>query len=133
MLQLLWNFSAHVSGGPAMAATGSPDIAALDKAVVAVVNDGVEVVVDLQPADLANVLMLVVQSSVATADVTVKLRDKAGGGGHTTDALPLTQPLLLSGGAIALLPGAPKQAVLKYAAGGAADTATIELVAARKL
>jgi hypothetical protein len=133
MLQLIWNFAAQVSGGPAVAASGNPDIGALDKAVVAVKNDGADVIVDLQPAGADKIVMLVVQSSVTTDKVTVKIRDGTGAGTHTTGALPLTTPLLLAGSALELLPGAPKQAVLNYATGGAAATATIELVVARKL
>lgn len=132
MLQLMWNFSASVAGGPAVAAKSSPEIGALDKAVVAVKNDGNEVVVDLQPALADKVLLLVAQSSVASDKLTIKISDGAGTPKETGE-LPLTQPLLLAGAALALLPGAPKKAILKFATGGPAVTATVELLVARKL
>ena len=132
MLQLVWNFSASVSGGPSFAAKSSPEIGALDKAVVTIKNDGAETTVDLQPAGTDKVLLLVAQSSVALDKVTIKISDGAGTP-KVTGELPLTQPLLLAGGALALLPGAPKQAILKYASGGPAATATVELLVARKL
>jgi len=132
MLQLVWNFSASVGGGPSVAATSSPEIGALDKAVVTIKNDGAETVVDLQPAGVDKVLLLVAQSSVASDKITIKISD-GGGTPKATGEMALTQPLLLAGGSIGLLPGAPKQAILKFATGGAAATATVELLVARKL
>jgi hypothetical protein len=132
MLQLVWNFSASVGGGPSVAAKSSPEIGALDKAVVTIKNDGAETIVELQPAAAEKVLLLVAQSSLASDKVTIKISDGAGSP-KATAALPLDQPLLLAGAALALLPGAPKQAILKFAAGGPAATATVELMVARKL
>ena len=132
MLQLVWNFSASVAGGPAVAAQSKPEIGALDKAVVIVKNDGVEVPVDLQPAGTDKVRLLVVQSSVASENVTIKISDDASTPKVTAE-LPLKQPLLLAGGAIALLPHAPKKAILKFASGTPAATATVELLVARTL
>lgn len=132
MLQLVWNFSASVGGGPSVAAKSSPEIGALDKAVVTISNDGVDVVVDLQPAVADKVLLLFAQSSVASDKVTIKISDGANTP-KVTGALKLDQPLLLAGGSLALLPGAPKQAILNFATGGATATATIELLVARQL
>jgi hypothetical protein len=132
MLQLVWNFSASVGGGPSVAATSSPEIGALDKAVVTIKNDGANTVVDLQPAVADKVLLLFAQSSVASDKVTIKISDGAATPKETS-ALKLDQPLLLAGGALALLTGAPKQAILNFATGGATATATVELLVARKL
>jgi hypothetical protein len=132
MLQLVWNFSASVGGGPSVAAKSSPEIGALDKVVVTIKNDGTDKVVDLQPAQADKVVLIVALSSVPTDKVTIKISDGAGTP-KVTGELPLTQPLLLAGGALALLPGAPKQAILKFATGGASATATIELLVAREL
>jgi hypothetical protein len=132
MLQLVWNFSAAVGGGPSVAAKSSPEIGALDKAVVSVPNDGSKFTVDLQPAAAAKVLLLIVQSTPPSDKVTIKISDGAATPNETA-ALPLGQPLLLAGGALALLPGAPKQAIVQFATGGPAATASIELLVARKL
>ncbi|MCW3846508.1 hypothetical protein OF829_04605 [Sphingomonas sp. LB-2] len=133
MLQLVWNFAAQVAGGPAVTATSSPEIGAIDKAVVKIKNDGNDVEVDLQPAALDKLLLLVVHSSVPTADVTVIISDGAGTP-KKTGKLPLTQPLLLAGASLSLLPGAPLKAILNFAkvVGSPDIWATIELVAARK-
>lgn len=135
MLQLVWNFSAQVAGGPAVSASSSPEIGAVDKAVIKVKNDGVAVKVDLQPAIKDNILLLVVQSSVASSDLTVEISDVATPTPATTGPLKLTQPLLLAGAALSLLPGAPLKAEIKFVKGGATTDiwATIELVVARKL
>ena len=132
MLQLVWQFSASVGGGPSLAVKSSPEIGALDKAVITIQNDGADNVVDLQPALADKVVLIVAHSSVATDKVTIRISD-GGGTPKVTGELPLTQPLLLAGGALALLPGAPKQAILKFATGGASATATVELLVARKL
>ncbi|HEX8192310.1 MAG TPA: hypothetical protein VF552_05370 [Allosphingosinicella sp.] len=132
MLQLAWNFSASVGGGPSVSAKSSPQVGALDKAVVTIKNDGNETVVDLQPAATEKVLLLVAQSSAASEKVTIRISDGANNPKATGD-LSLAQPLLLAGSALALLPGAPKQAILKYAAGGGDAVATVELLVARKL
>lgn len=132
MLQLVWNFSASVAGGPSVAAKSNPEIGALDKAVLTIKNDGNETTVDLQPSAADKVLLLVAQSSVASEKVTIKISDGANTP-KATGELPLTQPLLLAGGALAMLPGAPKQAILKFASGGGDAVATVELLVARKL
>lgn len=134
MLQLVWNFSAQVPGGPAVSASGSPEIGALDKVVVTVKNDGTPVKVDLQPATEDKILMLVVQSSIASTDLTVEITDDKGTP-KTTGPLPLDQPLLLAGASRKLLKGPPLKAILTFVKGGAkADlSATVELVVARQL
>lgn len=134
MLQLAWNFSAQVAGGPAIAASGKPEIGALDKVVVKIKNDGVAVSADLQPSNEDKIVMLVVQSSVPSADITVEITDDKGTP-KTTGPLALDQPLLLAGAALKLLTGAPLKAILKFAKGGATTDifATVELVVARRL
>jgi hypothetical protein len=88
MLQLVWNFSAAVGGGPSVAAKSSPEIGALDKAVVSVPNDGSKFTVDLQPAAAAKVLLLIVQSTPPSDKVTIKISDGAATPNETA-ALPL--------------------------------------------
>ena len=134
MLQLVWNFSAQVAGGPAVSASSSPEIGALDKAVVKVKNDGTPITIDLQPAIADKILLLVAHSSIAAAEVTVEITD-GGGTPKTTGPLEMVQPLLLAGAALKLLTGPPTKAIVKFVKGGAATDlwATVELVVARKL
>ena len=135
MLELAWNFSAQVPGGPALSVSNKRPIGALDKAVVTLKNDGTSVTVDLQPSPAAKVLMLVVQSSYEAADVTVEITDVATPTPATTGELSLAQPLILTGAALDLLTGAPLKAVVKFVKGTATKdiSTTIELVIARKL
>jgi hypothetical protein len=133
MLQLVWNFSASVSGGPSVAAASSGEIAALDKAVVTIQNNGTDSVLDLQPSPASKILLLVAQCSVADPKVTIKLSDGAATTPVVTGPMPLDSPLLLAGAALSLLSGPPIQAILNFATGGAAGSkATIELLVARE-
>ena len=132
MAQITFGVSVQVPNGPQMALTGTQAAEAYDKVELTLEPGGggaSEVSIEMQPAAVAAVKLVLIKSSIYGADITYKLSD------GTTDsaAVALDAPLLLLGSAVALCGVAPKILKIKNAfpAADATKKAALEILVGR--
>jgi hypothetical protein len=109
-----WSFSVDVTLGPKLAGSDSLTVGAYDKASVVIAAGAADVDVQVQPANVAGkVQVLVLRAETYDPGLTIS----ADGG---TTSFPLDGPLVLLGaGAVALLADAPQ--TLRFGNGTTAD------------
>lgn len=109
-----WSFSVDVTLGPKLTGSDSLTVGAYDKASIAIAAGAADVDVQVQPANVAGkVQVLVLRAETYDPDLTI-----SADGGATS--FPLDGPLVLLGaGAVALLADAPQ--TLRFSNGTTAD------------
>lgn len=109
-----WSFSVDVTLGPKLTGSDSLTVGAYDKAGVVIAAGAADVDVQVQPANVAGkVQVLVLRAETYDPDLTI-----SADGGATS--FPLDGPLVLLGaGAVALLADAPQ--TLRFSNGTTAD------------
>ena len=132
MANITYRLSIQVDGGPQLVESTQRLVQAYEKIDPGLDAGGAgvaEVKVDLQPGAADKMVLMCVRSSLYAPEISVTASD------GTADASPvvLSGPLILSGGAIALLGVAPKQLKFKNkgTAGDAKKKAQIEILVAR--
>lgn len=127
MPDIKWNLGVKVTGGPSLARADSVAVDAYDKLEVTVPGGEANLEVQVVPAD-ANVQFLMVTTTPLgddPVDATYRVNDVAG------DEHALDSPLLLliGGGAVGLLGGAPR--LLFITNNSAAQAVAVEILVGR--